>query len=407
VVVGATGNVGTSVLRALAADDAVDEIVGVARRAPGLPVPKTTWVAADIERSDLATTFGGADCVVHLAWRIQPSHDMAVLRGTNITGTARVFRAVADAGVPALVYASSVGAYSAGPQDRRVDESWPTGGTPSSFYARHKAEAERLLDRFEAEHAAVRVVRLRPALTFKRTSGEEQRRYFLGRLFPRLLARRGAIAVVPDLDGLRFQAVHTDDVADAYRRAVIDSGISGAFNVAAEPVLDADLIAKAFSARKVPIPPAVARRTRSKLATPAPADTSGMARHGIVRAADGHDARQNRARLGAAAFLDGGSPRAPDRDPGTRERTDACFEWTVVAMFGRWRRRNLRSRAARQQGDPTALEREGDPRGGLQNDDYRRSDPRDLVTSEGVTMSGPGGAPQEDTTPDERRRRDR
>jgi len=259
VVVGATGNVGTSVLRALAADDAVDEIVGVARRAPGLPVPKTTWVAADIERSDLATTFGGADCVVHLAWRIQPSHDMAVLRGTNITGTARVFRAVADAGVPALVYASSVGAYSAGPQDRRVDESWPTGGTPSSFYARHKAESERLLDRFEAEHAAVRVVRLRPALTFKRTSGEEQRRYFLGRLFPRLLARRGAIAVVPDLDGLRFQAVHTDDLADAYRRAVIDSGISGAFNVAAEPVLDADLIAKAFSARKVPIPPAVAR----------------------------------------------------------------------------------------------------------------------------------------------------
>jgi hypothetical protein len=76
-------------------------------------------------------------------------------------------------------------------------------------------------------------------------------------------------------------------------------------------------------------------------------------------------------------------------------------------MFGRWRRRNLSRRAARQQGDPSALEREGDPRGGLQNEEYRRSDPRDLVTAEGVTMSGPGGAPQEDTTPDERRERDR
>lgn len=34
-------------------------------------------------------------------------------------------RAVAEAGVPALVYASSVGAYSPGPKDRSVDESWP------------------------------------------------------------------------------------------------------------------------------------------------------------------------------------------------------------------------------------------------------------------------------------------
>jgi UDP-glucose 4-epimerase len=259
VVVGATGNVGTSLLRALGADDAVDEIVGVARRIPVSPAPKTTWIDADIERSDLTTIFRGADCVVHLAWRIQPSHDVTILRSTNVDGSARVFRAVADAGVPALVYASSVGTYSRGPKDRRVDESWPTDGTPTSFYARHKAEVERLLDRFEAEHSAVRIVRLRPALIFKRTSAEEQRRYFLGPLFPRLLARRGAIAVVPDLPGLRFQAVHADDVADAYRRAVIDQSIRGAFNVAAEPVLDADLIAEALSARKIPIPTKLAR----------------------------------------------------------------------------------------------------------------------------------------------------
>jgi hypothetical protein len=76
-------------------------------------------------------------------------------------------------------------------------------------------------------------------------------------------------------------------------------------------------------------------------------------------------------------------------------------------MFGRWRRRNLKRRADRQQGDPSALSREGDPRGGLQNEDYRRADPRDVIEAEGVTMSGPGGAPQEGTTPDERRERDR
>jgi hypothetical protein len=75
-------------------------------------------------------------------------------------------------------------------------------------------------------------------------------------------------------------------------------------------------------------------------------------------------------------------------------------------MFGRWKRKR-RHRANRQQGDPSALERKGDPRGGLQDEEYRRADPRDVVEAEGVAMGGPGGAPQEDESPDERRDRDR
>ena len=88
--------------------------------------------------------------MIDLAWLIQPGRDLATLRATNVDGSERVFEAVAEAGVPALVYASSVGAYSPGPKDRRVDESWPTGGIESSFYSRHKAEVERILDRYRA-----------------------------------------------------------------------------------------------------------------------------------------------------------------------------------------------------------------------------------------------------------------
>lgn len=259
VVVGATGNVGTSVVHALGQDDAVEEIVAIARRVPLTHPPKTRWVAADIDESNLDQHFAGADCVVHLGWRIQPSHRIEELARTNVGGSARVFRAIAKAEVPALVYASSVGAYSRGPQDRRVDESWPTGGTPTSFYARHKAEVERALDSFEADHPDVRVARLRPALIFKRGSAEEQRRYFLGRLFPRVLASPGAIRLVPDLPDLKFQAVHADDVADAYRRAVLNDDARGAFNIAAEPVLDTSMLARALAARKVRVPVNLAR----------------------------------------------------------------------------------------------------------------------------------------------------
>ncbi|TML86839.1 MAG: hypothetical protein E6G08_11475 [Actinobacteria bacterium] len=71
-------------------------------------------------------------------------------------------------------------------------------------------------------------------------------------------------------------------------------------------------------------------------------------------------------------------------------------------MFGRWKRKRGGS-PAKQQGDPHELDREGDPRGGVQSDGYRHADPREIVTDESVAMSGPGGAPQEGTSPDARR----
>ena len=258
VIVGASGNVGTSILRALADEPAVESIVGLARRRPHADFEKTTWVTADVSKDDLTPHFRGADVVVHLAWAIQPSHDDEQLRRINVGGSERVFRAVADTGVPTLVYASSVGAYSPGPKDRHVDESWPTGGIPTSFYSRHKAETERLLDRFERDVGGRRVVRLRPALIFKREAATGIRRLFAGPLFPSALVRGGRLPAVPDIPGLRVQAVHSLDAADAYRRAIVGDA-HGAFNIAAEPVLDAATLATAFGSRRLPVPAAVAR----------------------------------------------------------------------------------------------------------------------------------------------------
>jgi hypothetical protein len=65
-------------------------------------------------------------------------------------------------------------------------------------------------------------------------------------------------------------------------------------------------------------------------------------------------------------------------------------------MFGRWRKKGEKHRANKQQGDPSALEREGDPRGGLQDPEYRTAAPTDIVESDGVAMSGPGGSPPRD-----------
>ena len=184
VVVGATGNVGTSLLRALVDEPAIDSVLGLARRLPELDLPKVEWAQADIASSNLVPLFRGADCVVHLAWLIQPSRDLHRLWLTNVHGSGRVFAAVAKAGVPALVYASSVGAYSPGPKDRRMAETWPVGGIRTSFYSRQKAEVEWRLDAFERTHPETRVVRLRPGLIFKREAASGIRRLFAGPFLP-------------------------------------------------------------------------------------------------------------------------------------------------------------------------------------------------------------------------------
>ena len=253
VVTGATGNVGTSLLSVLAADRTVTSIVGVARRLPAWENPKTTWATADVRTDALDGIFSGADAVVHLAWAIQPSRELELMRETNVDGSRRVFEAAARAGVPTLVHASSVGAYSRGPKDSRVDESWPTDGIPTSFYSRHKVEAERILDRVEREHPGLRVVRLRPGLIFKRQAASGIRRLFAGPLLPSPLLRPQLIAGVPKHPRLRVQAVHSLDVADAYRRAVMTPEARGAYNVAADPVLDGTELGRLLGARPLPI----------------------------------------------------------------------------------------------------------------------------------------------------------
>jgi UDP-glucose 4-epimerase len=254
VVVGATGNVGTAVLRALGADPEVEEIVGLARRLPQASPRKVSWQAADVRTSQLDGIVRGAGAVIHLAWLIQPSRNEAVLRSVNVDGSRRVFHAVARAGVPALVHASSVGTYATGPKDRAVDESWPVTGVPSSAYARHKAECERMLDELERTTPGLRVVRLRPGLIFQRDAASEIRRLFAGPLLPRALVRRELVPFVPSHPRLRFQAVHADDAGEAYRLAVRDDAARGAFNIAAEPVIDGPALGRMLGARPVPVP---------------------------------------------------------------------------------------------------------------------------------------------------------
>ena len=119
VITGASGNVGTALLRRLTG--AGHDLVGVCRRPPGpvAPYDVATWhpldLAVDGAERELTDVFRGADAVVHLAWGFQPSHDVAYLERVDVHGTRAVVGAAQRAGVAHLVHMSSLGAYSPGP----------------------------------------------------------------------------------------------------------------------------------------------------------------------------------------------------------------------------------------------------------------------------------------------------
>jgi UDP-glucose 4-epimerase len=265
VVTGASGNVGAGVLRALARQLPATEIIGVCRRPPteGLLYEGVQWHAVDLSSPDAATqlapAMSGADVVIHLALAVQPVRDTDYLHRANVLGTQAVLKAMTAAGVPQLVYASSLGIYAPGATEP-VSEDWPDTGQETSTYSRHKVIVERILDQYVLDHPDVAVARFRPTVVVQREAAWLIRTLYLGPFVPRAalkLLRRKALPVLPLPAGLKLQFVHADDVGDAVIRLMLQRA-RGSFNVAAD-VLDTPAVAALVGARPVEVSPRAVR----------------------------------------------------------------------------------------------------------------------------------------------------
>jgi nucleoside-diphosphate-sugar epimerase len=254
VITGASGNVGTALLRRLGHDH---ELVGVCRRPPRAVAPYASveWHPLDLTRPDapvaLRPILRGAAAVVHLAWGFQPSRDVDYLDRLGVHGTRAVVEAAEAEGVSHLVHMSSVGAYSPGGH-APVTEDWPTEGISSLAYSRQKVAAERILDEHE-KHGPRRtaIARMRPGLIVQREAGSALLRYGLPAFVPSGLLRH--VPLLPLDRALVVPIVHTDDVADAFAR-VLEQRATGPFNLAADPPVTRDLIAEVLEARAVHVP---------------------------------------------------------------------------------------------------------------------------------------------------------
>jgi nucleoside-diphosphate-sugar epimerase/putative sterol carrier protein len=228
-VTGAAGSLGRQLVSLLRTRPGIATLVAL-DRAP-FPSPSDPSGSAaveshtcDVRDEDIGRFFAGCDAVVHLAFIVEHgSRDAEQTEAINVGGSRNVFEAATAAGVRRFVYASSVAAYGAWPENDGVllSEDAPRRGNPEFYYARHKAAVEAWLDGFEAAHPELRIARLRPTI-FLSESGA---RPVGGLRLPVQLS-------LPGPEG-RLQITHEADVAEAFALA-IERGAHGAFNVAVD-----------------------------------------------------------------------------------------------------------------------------------------------------------------------------
>ena len=171
VVTGATGFIGTHLVRALRGRNRpVRAVVRSATKASLLPADVKAVVVGDIgPPMDWKPILEGADGIVHLAGRAHvlgaTSPDTEHLHWrTNVDGTRQLGEAAARAGVKRFVYVSSSKAM--GEQTARL-EAWREDSPcrPEDPYGRSKLEAEQALEAIAAETGLITII-LRPPVVY-------------------------------------------------------------------------------------------------------------------------------------------------------------------------------------------------------------------------------------------------
>ncbi|HEX2057533.1 MAG TPA: NAD-dependent epimerase/dehydratase family protein [Actinomycetota bacterium] len=228
-ITGSSGYIGSLLVELLGADDSVGRILGFDVRPPARPHPKLVFDQVDVRSPGLAARFDGVDCVVHLAFVMDPIRDEETMRDVNVNGSQNVFKSAGRAGVPRLVYTSSATVYGAHPDNEvPLTEESPLRANLDFSYAAHNLEVEYVLREFSDEFPETTVIAFRPAIVFG-PHADNAWSHFLEH--PVLF---GVSGHSPPL-----QLVHEDDVARALRWAV-SADVEGTFNLAARGSLAVD-----------------------------------------------------------------------------------------------------------------------------------------------------------------------
>jgi UDP-glucose 4-epimerase len=180
----------------------------------------------------------------------------------NLKGSRNVFEAALAAGAKRLVYASSVAAYGFHAEDPELlTEEIPPRGTDRHYYSAQKAQLEAVLAETLASARGTEAYVFRPCIV----AGPDALLLLENIPYIALSERMPAAVrrvlelmpvlkpVLPD-PGVPFQLVHHDDVATAFRAAILGRGAPGIYNLAGPGQLTMSDVADALGWYSVPVP---------------------------------------------------------------------------------------------------------------------------------------------------------
>jgi nucleoside-diphosphate-sugar epimerase len=219
---GGTGFIGGEVARLLRArGDDVRALVRSPSKATALSEAGCELVAGDLsDEAILAAAMKDRDAVVHIAaiYEIGVSKKRhPAMQETNIGGTKHVLTAAKDAGVPKIVYVSTVAAFG-NTKGVVVDETYThPGDSYTSEYERTKVEAHKIAREMTARDNLPLVI-VQPGVVYGPGDHSDT-----GAMIDRFLAGKLPMIAYPELG---MNAVHRDDVAAGILLA-LDKGKPG------------------------------------------------------------------------------------------------------------------------------------------------------------------------------------
>ena len=252
-VTGVCHDAGSRFARRIAADPAVDRVIGVDVVPPRGDLGSVSFVRADIRNPVIAKVIAGqdVDTVVHLS--VQHSSERgshgssggrSSMKEHNVIGSMQLLAACQRApGLERLVVRSSAAVYGSSPRDPAMfTEDMAAKRQPASGYAKDVLEVEGYVRGFARRRPDVAVTMLRAAEVVGAGVSTPLTDYF-------------RLPVVPTVLGFdaRLQLLHESDLLGALHHATL-GGVHGTFNIAGSGMLVLSQAVRRLGRPTVPVP---------------------------------------------------------------------------------------------------------------------------------------------------------
>ena len=247
-VTGVSRDLGGRFARLIAADPAVDRVVGVDVVPPRGDMGDVRFVRADIRNPVITKVIAGedVDTVVHMSVTATPgtSGGRTSMKEFNVIGTMQLLAACQKApGLKHLVVKSSTTVYGSCSRDPAMfTEDMAPVRMPQSGFAKDTVEVEGYVRGFARRRPDVTVTMLRTANTVGPMVNSSMTQYF-------------RLPVVPTVLGFdaRMQFLHETDLLEVLRHATT-AGVHGTFNVAGDGILMLSQAVRRLGRPTLPIP---------------------------------------------------------------------------------------------------------------------------------------------------------